>query len=88
MRPALKLNTTVLPGHRIEVVADKLPVGVTVELIVLPELSAATQQPARPFKDVIEFLDSLTPVERSPEEWTEVEREFQEERSWPLDSTP
>ncbi len=45
----------------------------------LPEASNARLQ----FKDVIEFLDSLTPVQRTSEEWAQVEREFQEERnSW------
>ena len=40
-------------------------------------------QNLRVTKDVIEFLDSITPVMRSPEEWAEVEREFQWERdSW------
>jgi hypothetical protein len=83
MQAALKLNTTVLPGHRIEITAPELPEGTNVELIVLPDLPASSSAPARSFKDVIEFLDSLTPVQRTPEEWAEVEREFQEERaSW------
>lgn len=34
MNTALRLNTTVLPGHRIEVVAPELPEGAQVELIV------------------------------------------------------
>ncbi len=83
MQAALKLNSTVLPGRRIEIMTPELPEGTNVELIVLPDLPASSPKTARPFKDVIEFLDSLTPVQRTPEEWAEVEREFQAERaSW------
>jgi hypothetical protein len=68
----------VLPGGRIEVIDPELPENADVEVIVMfPE---ETEAP-RPFKDVVEFLDSLTPVQRTPEEWAQVEREFQEERS-------
>jgi hypothetical protein len=80
MQTALKLKTRVLPGRRIEVTAPELPENADVELIVL--LPAGGEAP-RQFKDVGEFLDSLTPVQRTPEEWAEVEREFREERdSW------
>jgi hypothetical protein len=80
MQSALKLKTRVLPGRRIEVTAPELPEDADVELIVL--LPEGAESP-RQFKDVVEFLDSLTPVPRTREEWAEVEREFQEERdSW------
>jgi hypothetical protein len=80
MQAALKLRTRVLPGSRIEVTAPELPENADVELIVL--LPEGVEVP-RQFKDVVEFLDSLTPVQRTPEEWAEVEREFREERnSW------
>ena len=83
MQAALKLNTTVLFGNRIEISTPELPEGTNVELIVLPELSEPHPENICKFKDVIEFLDSLTPVQRTPEEWAEVERAFQEERaSW------
>jgi hypothetical protein len=78
MQAALRLKTRVLPGGRIEVIDPELPENADVEVIVMfPE---ETEAP-RPFKDVVEFLDSLTPVQRTPEEWAQVEREFQEERS-------
>ena len=64
MQAAMKLNATVLPGHRIEIIAPELPEGTRVELIVLPHLPASSPEPAHSFKDVIEFLDSLTPVQR------------------------
>lgn len=83
MQAALRLNAEVLPGHRIEVTTPELSEGTRVELIVLPDLLASNTDPVRPFKDVLEFLDSLTPVQRTPEEWAEVDRAFQEERaSW------
>lgn len=81
MQAALKLKTTVLPGKRIEVTVPELAEGEEVELIVmLPEREA---EAPRQFESVIDFLNSLKPVQRTPEEWAEVEREFQEERnSW------
>jgi hypothetical protein len=42
MQPALRLETTVLPGHRLEVSALELPEGAKVEVIVvLPGLFRA-----------------------------------------------
>jgi hypothetical protein len=83
MQAALKLKTRVLPGRRIEVTAPELPENVDVELIVvLPEGSVpATEQPQP--QGVRDFIQSLTPVQRTLEEWAQIEREFQEERnSW------
>src|SRR5262249_21999721 len=36
MQAALKLHTTVLPGHRIEVATPDLPEGAAVELVIYP----------------------------------------------------
>jgi hypothetical protein len=83
MQAALKLKTRVLPGRRIEVTAPELPENVDVELIVmLPEESvSAAASPV--FRSALEYLDSLPPLHRTPEEWAQIEREFQEERdSW------
>lgn len=84
MQSALKLRTTILPGHRIEITAPELPESEEVEIIVvLPEPAAPLLEKPRQFKDVMEFLNSLTPVQRTPEEWAEVERQIQEEKnSW------
>jgi hypothetical protein len=80
MQAALRLKTRVLPGGRIEVTDPELPENADVELIVM--FSEEAQAP-RQFKDVVEFLDSLTPVQRTPEEWAQVERDSQQERnSW------
>lgn len=85
MQSALKLRTTILPGHRIEVTAPELPESGEVELIiVLPEPAAATskQQP-HVFASALDYLNSLPPIQRTPEEWAEVERQIQEEKnSW------
>jgi len=47
MQSALRLETTVLPGHRVEITAPELPEGATVEVIVvLPETAPAKTLPA------------------------------------------
>ena len=78
MQSALRMETTVLPGHRLEVTARELPEGVKVELIVvLPEKPA----PAR--RSMLEFLATLPPgplLFNTPED---ANRYIQEERdSW------
>jgi hypothetical protein len=78
MQPALRLETTVLPGHRLEISAPELPEGAKVEVIVvLPEKPV----PAR--RSVLEFLATLPPgplLFKTPED---VNRYLQEERdSW------
>ncbi len=84
MQAALKLKTRVLPGRRIEVTAPELPENADVELIVLlPEgVASAAEEQSQP-QGVWDYVQSLTPVQRTPDEWAEIEREFQEERnSW------
>ena len=82
MQSALKLTARVLPGKRIEFTAPELSEGAEVEIFVTLPDSALQPEPEKPhqFKDVIAFLDSLPPVQRTPEEWVQIEREFQEER--------
>ncbi len=50
MQSALKIHTTVLPGHRIEIMTPELPEGTNVELIVLPDLTAPSTETTRSFK--------------------------------------
>lgn len=78
MQAALKVTTRVLPGNRVEFSSPELPEGVEVEVFVaLPEPGE------KPTGGVMDFLNSLSPVTRTAEEWAEVERELQEERdSW------
>ncbi len=78
MQAALRMETTVLPGHRLEISAPELPEGAKVEVIVvLPE-------PSRPqFGPALEFLESLPTGPRAFKTWEEYERHLQEERnSW------
>jgi hypothetical protein len=84
MQAALRLKTTVLPGKRIEFVAPELPESGEVELIViLPEDTIPALTGTGKTQGVWDYIQSLPPVQRTPEEWAEVEREFQEERnSW------
>ena len=75
MQAALRLETTVLPGHRLEM-APELPEGAKVEVIVvLPE----TPEPR--FGSALEFLESLPPGPRAFKTWEEYERFLQEEKN-------
>jgi hypothetical protein len=69
------------------VTAPELPENVDVELIVMlpepEEIETAPVTAPRVFRSALEYLDSLPAVHRTPEEWAQVEREFQEEcNSW------
>ena len=75
MQAALRLETTVLPGHRLEVCAPELPEGATVEVIVvLPE------KPSPQYSSALEFLESLPPGPRAFQTWEEYERHLREEK--------
>ncbi len=78
MQAALRMETTILPGHRIEITAPELPEGATVEVIViLPEKPVL----ARPF--MLEFLKTLPPGPLLFKTPKEANRYLQEEReSW------
>ena len=85
MQAALKLRTTVLPGGRIELTAPELLAGEDVELLVFRPTAIPARQESHGNdpQGVWDYIQSLPPVERTPEEWAAVEREFQEERdSW------
>ena len=78
MQSALQMETTILPGHRLEITAPELPEGATVHVIVLmPE----TPRPAR--RSVLDILNSLPPgplLFPTPED---ADRHMREERdSW------
>src|SRR5437667_1499569 len=76
MQTALRLETTVLPGHRLEVSAPELPEGVKVEVIVvLPE------QPEPRRLSMLEFVESLPPGPRAFPTWEEYERHLREEKN-------
>jgi hypothetical protein len=78
MQKTLRMETTVLPGHRLEINTPELPEGAKVEVIVvLP----ATPSPPR--RSMLEFLATLPPgplLFQTPED---ANRYVQEERdSW------
>jgi len=60
MQAALRLHTTILPGHRIELSAPELPEGSTVEVIVV--LPSPVTPPQR---SILDFLDALPAGPRS-----------------------
>ena len=78
MQQALRIEATILPGHRLEISAPELPEGAKVEVIViLPE------QTVPAWLSMLEFLATLPPgplLFKTPED---VNRYIQEERdSW------
>jgi hypothetical protein len=78
MQTALRLETTILPGHRLEISAPELPEGTTVEVIVV-----LPQKPQPQFASALEFLESLPPGPRAFPTWEEYERHLREEKdSW------
>ncbi len=78
MQTALRMETTVLPGHRLEVTAPELPEGARVEVIVvLPQRSEPQ------FDSALEFLESLPPGPRAFKTWEEYDQHLRKEKdSW------
>ncbi len=78
MQAALRLEATVLPGHRLEISAPEFPEGARVEVIVV-----LPGKPESRFGSALEFLESLPPGPRAFKTWEEYERHLQEEkRAW------
>lgn len=77
MQTSLRLETTVLPGHRLEIHTPELPEGAKVEVII--HLPNGEPQ----FGSALEFLESLPPGPRAFNTWEEYEQHLREERdSW------
>ena len=71
----LQLETTVLPGHRLEVSDPSLPEGAKVAVTVsLPD------KPKPPFTSALDFLNSLPPGPRALATWEEYEQHLQKEK--------
>ena len=71
----MRLETTVLPGHRLEISAPELPEGARVEVVgVLPE----KPQPRR--MSMLEFVESLPPGSRAFPTWEDYEKHLQQEK--------
>ncbi len=76
MQTVLRLETTVLPGHRLEITAPELSDGARVEVIVvLPE------KPELHRISMLELVESLPPGPRAFPTWGEYERHLQEEKN-------
>ena len=84
MQAAIKLTARVQAGHRVEFTAPELIEGEEVEIFVaLPGHHIPAPLGEGKTQGVWDLIQSLTPVQRTSEEWAEIEREFQEERaSW------
>ncbi|HEY7308259.1 MAG TPA: hypothetical protein VH643_02750 [Gemmataceae bacterium] len=75
---AIRVETTVLPGHRLEISDPELPEGATVEVIVV-----LPKQPQPRRMSMLEFLETLPPGPRAFPTWEEYEKHLQEEKdSW------
>jgi hypothetical protein len=81
MQTAIRTTTRVLAGGKVTVSDPDLKEGQTVEVIVLPTGSSPVTG-HRPSSDLsaAAFFASLPPSRRTPEEWAEFEREFQQRR--------
>lgn len=79
MQAALRMETKVLPGNRVEVSDPGLPEGATVEVIVmLPQTAAPVQRTS-----MIELLEQLPPGPRAFNDWEAYENFLQAEKdSW------
>jgi hypothetical protein len=75
MQPALRMETTILPRHRLEISDPQLPEGARVEVIVVLPM---TPQPR--FGSALEFLESLPPGPHALETWEEYEQHLREEK--------
>jgi hypothetical protein len=77
MQTTVHLQTTVLPGNRVEFSAPELPEGAQVEVTVI-----VPDRP-RPRISMLEFVKTLPPGPRAFDTWEEYERFLQEEKdSW------
>ena len=75
MQTTLRMETTVLPGHRLEISDPELPDGATVEVIVV-----LPNKPASQFASALDFLESLPPGPRAFKTWEEYEQHLREEK--------
>jgi hypothetical protein len=85
MSQILRIETTILPGRRIEITSPDLPESGPVEVVVVvpaPTTSSGVEQDHRA-ESVLEFLDRLPVRHHSAEWWAEREAELAKDRdSW------
>src|ERR1043166_4482399 len=76
MQTTIRIETTVLPGNRVEVSSPQLPEGAKVEVTVV-----VREKPK--FASMHEFLQTLPPGPRAFETWEEYEDFLRKEKeSW------
>ena len=77
MRTVLQLETTVLPGNRLEMTAPELPEGAKVEVIIVLQ-----EQQKPQFASALDFLESLPPgpSPRCFPTWEEYEQHLHAEK--------
>ena len=75
MQNTLRIETTILPGHRLEISDPELPEGASVEVIVL-----LPEKPKPQSVSMLEFLESLPPGPRAFPTWDEYEQHLREEK--------
>jgi hypothetical protein len=76
MQTEFRVETTVLPGHRLEISDPNLPDGAKVDVIVVLRGRSEPQ-----FGSALEFLESLPPGPRAFKTWEEYEKHLREERN-------
>ncbi|MCX6359969.1 MAG: hypothetical protein NT029_09190 [Armatimonadetes bacterium] len=80
MPTALRLDATVLPGHRLEVTAPELPEGALVRLIVMLPSAEVAEPGGKGRMSMLDLIDSLPQGPRSAPTWEAVERGLRAER--------
>jgi hypothetical protein len=75
MQTSVRIETTVLPGHRLEISDVQLPEGARVEVSIV-----VLEQPQPRRLSMLEFLDSLPPGPRAFPTWDEYEQHLREEK--------
>ena len=77
MQNTLRLETTVLPGHRLEIRDPELPDGVKVQVVVV-----VPEQPTQHRMSMLAFLETLPsgPSPRAFLTWEEYEEHLQKEK--------
>jgi hypothetical protein len=71
----IHVKTRVLAGNRIEVKAEGLREGEDVEVTIKPVEGHLART-----RDIVDFIKSLPPSSKTPQEWEQFETEFREER--------
>lgn len=84
MTISLRVKALVQAGHRVVIQDDALADGAEVDVYIVRRPSKGEDK-----RSILEIIESSPAIGRTPEEWAEFERQFQEDRdSWdhPSDS--